>query len=197
MPFLTAADLDPLIARAVVAGVDVVVGRSSRRRSHCARCGQPAPPAVCGRPSNGARDRSTACSTTSTSKMCGCRCRRSATSTRSTTSISSLTPWHTERSASRSWPRSATRCASSTSASPTNGPTATFRGRSPRPAGHRARPTRAFDGSPTYVICRSGGRSARACEFAAEQGLDTVNVVGGMLAWETAGFEVGHEMNDG
>jgi len=45
-----------------------------------------------------------------------------------------------------------------------------------------------FDGSPTYVVCKSGGRSGRACEFAAEQGLDTVNVVGGMLAWWDAGF---------
>jgi molybdenum cofactor guanylyltransferase len=36
MPFLTAADLDPLVARAVVAGVDVVVGRSSRREPLCA-----------------------------------------------------------------------------------------------------------------------------------------------------------------
>ncbi len=45
-----------------------------------------------------------------------------------------------------------------------------------------------FDGTPTYVVCRSGGRSGRACEFAADQGLDTTNVVGGMLAWWDAGF---------
>jgi rhodanese-related sulfurtransferase len=45
-----------------------------------------------------------------------------------------------------------------------------------------------FDGSPTYVVCRSGGRSGRACEFAAGQGVDAVNVVGGMLAWWDAGF---------
>ena len=45
-----------------------------------------------------------------------------------------------------------------------------------------------FDGAPTYVICKSGGRSGRACEFASDQGLDTVNVVGGMLAWWDAGF---------
>jgi len=36
MPFLTAADLDPLVARAAVAGVDVIVGRSSRRQPLCA-----------------------------------------------------------------------------------------------------------------------------------------------------------------
>ena len=48
----------------------------------------------------------------------------------------------------------------------------------------------AFSESPTYVICKAGGRSARACEFAAGQGLVTINVVGGMLAWEQAGFDV-------
>ena len=36
MPFLTAADLGPLVARAAVAGVDVVVGRSSRPQPLCA-----------------------------------------------------------------------------------------------------------------------------------------------------------------
>lgn len=36
MPFLTAVDLDPLVARAGVAGVDVVVGRSSRPQPLCA-----------------------------------------------------------------------------------------------------------------------------------------------------------------
>ncbi len=46
-----------------------------------------------------------------------------------------------------------------------------------------------FDGSPTYVICRSGGRSAHACEFAAARGLDAVNVAGGMLAWLAAGLD--------
>lgn len=46
-----------------------------------------------------------------------------------------------------------------------------------------------FDGTPTYVICRSGGRSAHACEFADGNGHDVVNVVGGMLAWLAAGFD--------
>ena len=54
-----------------------------------------------------------------------------------------------------------------------------------------------FDGSPTYVICRVGGRSARACEFAASNDLEVVNVVGGMLAWERAGLDVAHGSNDG
>jgi rhodanese-related sulfurtransferase len=36
---------------------------------------------------------------------------------------------------------------------------------------------------PTYVICRSGGRSMQACNFLAEQGVDVVNVSGGLMAW--------------
>jgi rhodanese-related sulfurtransferase len=48
----------------------------------------------------------------------------------------------------------------------------------------------AFDGAPTYVLCRAGGRSARACEFLAAQGIEVVNVAGGMLAWLDAGLPV-------
>jgi rhodanese-related sulfurtransferase len=40
------------------------------------------------------------------------------------------------------------------------------------------------------VICRSGGRSLRACEFLAEQGVEAVNVAGGTLAWQLSGREV-------
>ena len=36
---------------------------------------------------------------------------------------------------------------------------------------------------PTYVICRSGGRSMQACKFLDEQGVDVVNVTGGLMAW--------------
>ena len=35
-----------------------------------------------------------------------------------------------------------------------------------------------------YVICKSGIRSARACQFLAEQGYEVVNVKGGMDALE-------------
>ena len=35
-----------------------------------------------------------------------------------------------------------------------------------------------------YVICKSGMRSARACQFLAEQGYDVINVQGGMMAFE-------------
>ena len=37
------------------------------------------------------------------------------------------------------------------------------------------------------VICRSGVRSYRACEFLVGQGLDAVNVAGGTLAWISSG----------
>lgn len=43
-------------------------------------------------------------------------------------------------------------------------------------------------GGEVYVICRSGGRSASACEFLAAGGYDAVNVTGGMLAWIDAGL---------
>lgn len=46
----------------------------------------------------------------------------------------------------------------------------------------------AFRGDgPTYVICRSGARSMKACEVVAEHGIDVVNVAGGTMAWVTSG----------
>ena len=48
----------------------------------------------------------------------------------------------------------------------------------------------AFNGLPTYIICKAGGRSRRACEFVAEQGHSAINVAGGMLAWAAAGYEI-------
>jgi rhodanese-related sulfurtransferase len=47
----------------------------------------------------------------------------------------------------------------------------------------------AFAGATTYVVCRSGARSGRACEFLGAHGLEVVNVAGGMLAWVDAGFD--------
>jgi rhodanese-related sulfurtransferase len=51
----------------------------------------------------------------------------------------------------------------------------------------------AFTGSgPTYVICRSGARSMRACEHVAAldlDGVEVVNVAGGTLAWLASGRE--------
>lgn len=46
-----------------------------------------------------------------------------------------------------------------------------------------------FDGDPTYVICKVGGRSQRVCAYAAAAGKPVVNVAGGMLAWCDAGFD--------
>ena len=37
---------------------------------------------------------------------------------------------------------------------------------------------------PYYVICRSGKRSARSCQFLEEEGYDVTNVQGGMNALE-------------
>ncbi|TVY06756.1 rhodanese-like domain-containing protein [Paenibacillus cremeus] len=37
----------------------------------------------------------------------------------------------------------------------------------------------------TIMVCRSGNRSGRACDFLAAQGLTNIkNMVGGMLEWE-------------
>jgi rhodanese-related sulfurtransferase len=41
-----------------------------------------------------------------------------------------------------------------------------------------------------HVICRSGGRSAQVTMYLAQQGVDAVNVDGGMGAWEAAGRQV-------
>ena len=41
-------------------------------------------------------------------------------------------------------------------------------------------------GEQLYVICRSGGRSARVTAYLNSNGWDALNVGGGMLAWEAA-----------
>ncbi|HEY3263445.1 MAG TPA: rhodanese-like domain-containing protein [Pseudonocardiaceae bacterium] len=38
-----------------------------------------------------------------------------------------------------------------------------------------------------YVICRSGGRSARVAAYLNANGWDAVNVVDGMLGWQATG----------
>jgi rhodanese-related sulfurtransferase len=40
---------------------------------------------------------------------------------------------------------------------------------------------------PLAIVCRSGNRSGRAVAWLAHQGLDAVNVAGGMRAWDAAG----------
>jgi rhodanese-related sulfurtransferase len=46
------------------------------------------------------------------------------------------------------------------------------------------------DHDPLYVVCRSGGRSARVVAYLAGQGYPAVNVGGGMQAWARQGREV-------
>ncbi|MBH30183.1 MAG: sulfurtransferase [Actinobacteria bacterium] len=46
---------------------------------------------------------------------------------------------------------------------------------------------------PLYVICKSGGRSASACEFLRARAIDAVNVTGGTLAWIESGRDVESE----
>lgn len=41
-----------------------------------------------------------------------------------------------------------------------------------------------------HVICRSGGRSAQVTVYLVQQGIDAVNVAGGMQVWESAGRPV-------
>ena len=36
----------------------------------------------------------------------------------------------------------------------------------------------------SYIICQSGMRSMRACQFLEEQGVATTNVTGGILSWD-------------
>ncbi|MCQ4083219.1 rhodanese-like domain-containing protein [Streptomyces sp. RB6PN25] len=42
-------------------------------------------------------------------------------------------------------------------------------------------------GRTVHVVCRVGGRSAQVAQYLIAQGVDAVNVDGGMLAWEAAG----------
>lgn len=41
-------------------------------------------------------------------------------------------------------------------------------------------------GKPIIVVCRSGGRSSRACEYLNNSGIDAINMTGGMNNWEGA-----------
>ncbi|MFI2350578.1 rhodanese-like domain-containing protein [Streptomyces sp. NPDC019443] len=43
------------------------------------------------------------------------------------------------------------------------------------------------DGGRAYVMCRVGGRSAQVTQYLVQQGIDAVNIEGGMLAWDGAG----------
>ncbi|WP_078435519.1 rhodanese-like domain-containing protein [Metabacillus halosaccharovorans] len=42
-----------------------------------------------------------------------------------------------------------------------------------------------LDKSKEYImVCRSGGRSGRACQFLDSYGFNVINMTGGMLDWE-------------
>ncbi|MEU2160532.1 rhodanese-like domain-containing protein [Streptomyces sp. NPDC019208] len=43
------------------------------------------------------------------------------------------------------------------------------------------------DGRRAYVMCRVGGRSAQVTQYLVQQGIDAVNIDGGMQAWDAAG----------
>ncbi|MGW0563492.1 rhodanese-like domain-containing protein [Streptomyces sp. NPDC003016] len=45
----------------------------------------------------------------------------------------------------------------------------------------------AQDGRRVHVMCRVGGRSAQVTQYLVQQGVDAVNIDGGMLAWDGAG----------
>ncbi|WP_312182917.1 rhodanese-like domain-containing protein [Arthrobacter sp.] len=45
-------------------------------------------------------------------------------------------------------------------------------------------------GRRVYVMCASGGRSARATEYLEEHGFDAVNVMGGITEWYRNGHPV-------
>jgi rhodanese-related sulfurtransferase len=50
-------------------------------------------------------------------------------------------------------------------------------------------------GNHLVVVCRSGGRSARAAAFLLQAGFEATNLEGGMNAWAAAGLPV--EIEDG
>ncbi len=35
-----------------------------------------------------------------------------------------------------------------------------------------------------YIICQSGARSARACQYLLAKGIETINISGGTSAWD-------------
>ncbi|MFF7874529.1 rhodanese-like domain-containing protein [Streptomyces californicus] len=45
----------------------------------------------------------------------------------------------------------------------------------------------AEDGRRVHVMCRVGGRSAHVTQYLVQQGIDAVNIDGGMQAWDAAG----------
>jgi rhodanese-related sulfurtransferase len=46
------------------------------------------------------------------------------------------------------------------------------------------------------VVCKVGGRSARVVEYLVQQGVDAVNLDGGLVEWEAAGRPLVAEVGD-
>jgi rhodanese-related sulfurtransferase len=44
--------------------------------------------------------------------------------------------------------------------------------------------------TPAYVICRTGNRSGQVVMWLARQGIEAINVDGGIVAWQQAGLPV-------
>lgn len=49
--------------------------------------------------------------------------------------------------------------------------------------------------TPVYVICAAGGRSLQGAAFLERNGVEAVNVTGGMTAWQQAGLPTALEGN--
>ncbi|MBT0771159.1 rhodanese-like domain-containing protein [Kineosporia sp. J2-2] len=47
-----------------------------------------------------------------------------------------------------------------------------------------------------YVVCRSGGRSARAAAWLEQNGFEAINISGGMGAWQAVGREMVSETGE-
>jgi rhodanese-related sulfurtransferase len=52
------------------------------------------------------------------------------------------------------------------------------------------------EGDPVYVICRTGGRSARVASYLNANGWDAANVDGGLMVWERLGRPLVAESSD-
>jgi len=48
----------------------------------------------------------------------------------------------------------------------------------------------ALQGKKVLAICRSGNRSGTAAKFLEQNGIEALNVKGGMIAWERAGLPI-------
>jgi rhodanese-related sulfurtransferase len=48
-----------------------------------------------------------------------------------------------------------------------------------------------------HVVCRVGGRSAQVAQYLIAQGMDAVNVDGGMIRWASAGRPMVSDAGDG